>query len=76
MYMYVTVAIHMYTVPSPKRAHYGILAHPHFGLNFLLRSEIYRTLAKKGAPFIRPRLGDGPIFKVSVSQLRRERAPR
>ena len=28
-------------VPSQKRAHYGISDHtPHFGLNFLLRSNV------------------------------------
>ena len=29
-----------------------------------------------GASYIWPRLGDGPIFEVSVSHLVRERAPR
>ena len=32
------------TVPSQKRAHYGILATPHFGLNFLLRSNVYLNM--------------------------------
>ena len=33
------------TVPSRKRAHYGMLAHPpHFGLNFLLRSSVYSNM--------------------------------
>ena len=31
-------------VPSQKRAHYGISAHPHFVLNFLLRSSVYSNM--------------------------------
>ena len=32
---------------------------------------MYNTIPsrKRGAPYIGPRLGDGPIFKVSVSRL-------
>ena len=32
------------TVPSRKRAHCGMSAHPHFGLNFLLRSSVYSRM--------------------------------
>ena len=32
------------TVHSRKRAHYRISAHPHFGLNLLLRSNVYSNM--------------------------------
>ena len=39
---------HTYTVPSRKRAHYRLSAHPplwaHFGLTFLLRSKVYSNM--------------------------------
>ena len=32
------------TLPSRKRAHYGISTHPHFGLNFLVNSNVHSNI--------------------------------
>ena len=30
--------------PHERGPHYGMSAHPHFGLNFLLRSSVYSNM--------------------------------
>ena len=48
VYIGMHVCMHNYviiiTVPSWKRTHHRISAYPHFGLNFLLRSNVYMNM--------------------------------
>ena len=46
----------------------------HFSHNIII-PYLHKRGPMSGAPYIGPRLGDGPIFKVSVSQLDAKECP-
>ena len=53
------------TVPSRKRAHYRMSAHPHFGLNFLLRSSVYSNM-RPCDPRERGPMGSAPNTNTNI----------